>query len=154
MSESSIEWIKQQAEEIGLEYNFKKLEAPGLFAIWLTWRGTNQSLPSILLNSHIDVVPVDLVFLENMFLKRINKKYALLITNFQDKWSHNPYAAEEDENGNIYARGSQDMKSIAVQYLEAVRNLKSSGIIPLRNVHISFVPGTNHLRTYQMNLRR
>ena len=47
----------------------------------------------------------------------------------------------KDENGTIYARGTQDMKSIAVQYLEAVRNLKTQGVTPLRNVHISFVPG-------------
>jgi len=31
---------------------------PNEFAIWLTWTGLEPSLKSILLNSHMDVVPV------------------------------------------------------------------------------------------------
>jgi len=57
--EDSISWIKEQASSIGLEYNAVEFPPPGEFAIWLTWRGRDPSLPSILLNSHIDVVPVD-----------------------------------------------------------------------------------------------
>lgn len=45
-----------------------------------------------------------------------------------------------DEAGNIYARGSQDMKCVGVQYLEAIRRLKTSGQKLKRTVHISFVP--------------
>ncbi|KAH7437610.1 hypothetical protein KP509_05G080400 [Ceratopteris richardii] len=45
-----------------------------------------------------------------------------------------------EENGDIYARGSQDTKCIGIQYLEAIRNLKSQGFKPLRTIHISFVP--------------
>lgn len=44
-------------------------------------------------------------------------------------------------NGNIYARGTQDMKCVGIQYLEAVRRLKQSGITLKRTLHISFVPG-------------
>ncbi len=58
-TDSSIEWIRSQATEIGLEYNYLELAEPGLFVIWLTWRGADPALESILLNSHIDVVPVD-----------------------------------------------------------------------------------------------
>lgn len=60
----------------------------------------------------------------------------------QSKWSRDPFAAEKDDNGNIYARGSQDMKSLGVQYLEAIRKLKAKGFVPLRTVHVLFVPGT------------
>jgi len=42
--------------------------------------------------------------------------------------------------GDIYARGSQDMKCVSVQYLEALRNLKKRGFVPLRTIHVSFVP--------------
>uniref|UniRef100_A0A2N9HVB8 N-acyl-aliphatic-L-amino acid amidohydrolase n=1 Tax=Fagus sylvatica TaxID=28930 RepID=A0A2N9HVB8_FAGSY len=42
--------------------------------------------------------------------------------------------------GNIYARGSQDMKCVGMQYLEAIRKLKASGFQPLRSVYLSFVP--------------
>ena len=40
----------------------------------------------------------------------------------------------------IYARGSQDMKSVGVQYLLAARNLLREGWQPQRNIHILFVP--------------
>lgn len=46
-----------------------------------------------------------------------------------------------DENGNIYARGAQDMKCVSIQYLEAIRYLKQNGVKLRRTVHISFVPG-------------
>eukprot|EP01126_Amoeba_proteus_P057327 TRINITY_DN7289_c1_g1_i13.p1 TRINITY_DN7289_c1_g1~~TRINITY_DN7289_c1_g1_i13.p1 ORF type:complete len:332 (-),score=52.94 TRINITY_DN7289_c1_g1_i13:64-1059(-) len=60
-------------------------------------------------------------------------------------WMYDPFAAHEDENGNIFARGSQDMKSVCMQYLEAVRILKSqveSGLLPppVRTIHLSFLP--------------
>ena len=45
-----------------------------------------------------------------------------------------------DEKGNIYARGSQDMKCVNIQYLEAIRRLKLNGIRLKRTIHISFVP--------------
>lgn len=45
-----------------------------------------------------------------------------------------------DEQGNIYARGSQDMKSIGIQYLEAIRRLKLNGQQCKRTIHVSFVP--------------
>jgi aminoacylase len=46
----------------------------------------------------------------------------------------------QDADGNIFARGSQDMKCVSMQYLEAIRNLKSKNFQPLRNLHLSFVP--------------
>lgn len=86
--------------------------------ILLKWTGKNPNLPSILLNSHTDVVPVE-----------------------PHKWSHPPFQAKID-NYKIYARGSQDMKCVGLQYLEAIRKLKhkDSSFQPLRTVYISFVP--------------
>lgn len=58
----SIEWIRQQADEIGLDFNLLGLGQDGVphaFALWLTWNGTNPALKSILLNTHMDVVPVE-----------------------------------------------------------------------------------------------
>lgn len=45
-----------------------------------------------------------------------------------------------DEKGNIYARGSQDMKCVGIQYLEAIRRLKLAKQHFKRTIHISFVP--------------
>lgn len=84
----------------------------------MTWLGIDNSLPSILLNSHMDVVPV-----------------------FEQHWTHPPFAAEIDENGNIYGRGTQDMKSVGMQYLEAIKVLKDQGIRLKRTVHVVYVPG-------------
>ena len=59
MSAGCIDWLKEQAHEIDLEYNILDFPKPNEFAVWLTWKGTDPSLKTILLNSHIDVVPVE-----------------------------------------------------------------------------------------------
>nr|CAI5820088.1 unnamed protein product [Callosobruchus analis] len=59
---------------------------------------------------------------------------------FQDKWTYKPFAAHMDDQGNIYARGAQDMKSVGIQYLEAIRCLKKKGIMLRRTIHVTFVP--------------
>lgn len=81
----------------------------------ITWSGRKPALPSLLLSSHMDVVPV-----------------------YRDQWTHEPFSAEEDENGDIHARGSQDMKCVGIQYLEAVHRLILQGFQPERSVHICF----------------
>uniref|UniRef100_A0A8C5XBE4 Aminoacylase-1 n=1 Tax=Microcebus murinus TaxID=30608 RepID=A0A8C5XBE4_MICMU len=79
--------------------------------------GTNPALSSILLNSHTDVVPV-----------------------FKEYWSHDPFEAFKDSEGYIYGRGTQDMKCVSIQYLEAVRRLKLEGHSFPRTIHMTFVP--------------
>ncbi|KVH88586.1 ArgE/DapE/ACY1/CPG2/YscS, conserved site-containing protein [Cynara cardunculus var. scolymus] len=113
----AADFILSQARSLSLEsqtlefVNNKPL-------ILLKWTGKNPHLPSILLNSHTDVVPVE-----------------------PHKWSHPPFdAAIDPQDGNIYARGSQDMKCVGLQYLEAIRKLKDSNFEPLRTIYISFVP--------------
>lgn len=61
-SESCIEWLKKQSNDIGLEFNILEFPPPCEFVVWLTWPGKTPALSSILLNSHIDVVPVDEVY--------------------------------------------------------------------------------------------
>lgn len=60
---------------------------------------------------------------------------------FPTNWKHSPFGAEMDDDGKIFARGSQDMKSVAVQYLSAIRALKRDGVKQFkRTVHVTFVP--------------
>ncbi|KAB1209875.1 Aminoacylase-1 [Morella rubra] len=107
-----------QARDLSLESSDQTKEfVQGKPVILLKWLGSNPELPSILLNSHTDVVPVE-----------------------QEKWSHHPFGAHLDRQGNIYARGSQDMKCVGMQYLEAIRKLKASGFEPVRSIYLSFVP--------------
>jgi aminoacylase len=115
--ESCITWIRKQAQEIGLDFHMVNFEKENEFAILLTWNGTNPSLQSILINSHMDVVAVD-----------------------KSKWTHDPFEAFKDANGTIYARGAVDMKSATVAALEAIRRLKTSGFKPLRTIHVSITP--------------
>ncbi|KAJ7564957.1 hypothetical protein O6H91_02G041200 [Diphasiastrum complanatum] len=112
----AVEFLLSQAQDIGLDaQTFEFAENKPVLV--LTWKGKNPLLPSVLLNSHMDVVPAE-----------------------KEKWKHDPFAAVLDEKGDIYARGSQDMKCVGMQYLEAVRRLKAKGFKPLRTLHISFVP--------------
>jgi aminoacylase len=114
---SAASFLLSLADSIGLQTLTLEF-APNKPLLLLTWPGSDLSLPSILLNSHIDSVPAE-----------------------PDKWVHPPFSATRDPaTGHIYARGAQDDKCIAIQYLEAIRSLKSSGFTPLRSIHISLVP--------------
>ncbi|KAK5645352.1 hypothetical protein RI129_006652 [Pyrocoelia pectoralis] len=114
--EPCVVFLEKQAKDIGLEFSVFR-DVPKNPMVVLTWSGKEKSLPSIMLNSHMDVVPV-----------------------FEDKWTHKPFDADIDENGNIYARGSQDTKCTGIQYLEAIRRLKLKGVEPRRTVHVTFLP--------------
>lgn len=59
----------------------------------------------------------------------------------QDKWAHPPFSAHTDAQGNIYARGAQDMKCVGIQYLEAIRRMRLAGASVRRTVHVAFMPG-------------
>lgn len=64
---------------------------------------------------------------------------------FEENWTHPPFGAEIDDKGRIFARGTQDMKSVGAQHLAAVRALQKQGVKQLkRTVHIVFVPGELH----------
>lgn len=109
-------FFKNYALELGLQFSSFKVSEKNTVDI-LTWPGTEPSLPSIMLYSHTDVVP-----------------------SFPEHWTHPPFSAHKDEQGNIYARGSQDMKCVGIQYLEAIRKLKSEGASNKRSLHVTFVP--------------
>ncbi|CAH0407006.1 unnamed protein product [Chilo suppressalis] len=114
--DESVTFLKKQADELSLSTKIYEVvkEKP---IVVLTWLGQDPSLPSILLNSHMDVVPV-----------------------FENSWTYPPFSAHIDQDGKIYARGSQDMKCVGIQYLEAIRKLKESGMRLKRTLHVSFVP--------------
>ncbi|MFX6574582.1 M20/M25/M40 family metallo-hydrolase, partial [Acinetobacter baumannii] len=95
------------------------LTTPDKPLLLITLSGSNPSLPAVLFNSHLDSVPAE-----------------------PSKWTHDPFAAHLTQEGKIYARGAQDDKCIGMQYLEAINQLKKSNLdyVPLRTVHISYVP--------------
>ncbi|KAJ3602019.1 hypothetical protein NHX12_029779 [Muraenolepis orangiensis] len=114
--DAALRFLDRIAEELDLPV--KKIEVfPRRVVTIMTWEGTNPALKSILLNSHTDVVPV-----------------------FQEHWKYDAFAGVKDAEGNIYGRGTQDMKCVTIQYIQAVRRLKAEGSQPMRTVHLMFVP--------------
>ncbi|XP_036319457.1 aminoacylase-1-like [Rhagoletis pomonella] len=113
-----VEFLKKQSKDLNLPLKVYHPGGPTKPIVVITWLGQQPQLPSIMLNSHMDVVPV-----------------------YPEKWTHPPFAAEIDEEGRIFARGSQDMKSIGMQYLAALRALKKKGVVALkRTIHVTFMP--------------
>lgn len=106
----------------------------------MTWIGTQPELPSILLHSHMDVVPVFEVRILITYYEHCHTVTNTRVFSFSQKelWTHPPFAAEIDEEGKIFARGSQDMKCVGMQYLGAVRALKKENVTFKRTIHISF----------------
>jgi aminoacylase len=58
---------------------------------------------------------------------------------FEEFWTHKPFSADIDDEGRIFARGAQDMKSVGMQYLGAIRYLKKNNVTLKRSFHVSFV---------------
>jgi len=82
------------------------------------WTGRDESLPIILLNSHYDVVPAA-----------------------REDWTVEPFAAIR-QDGRVYGRGTQDMKCVCIQYIEAIRKLIAvqPDYKPQRTIYLTFVP--------------
>lgn len=112
-----MEFLKRQAELLDLVFDVYRLFNEKCPIVVISWIGRDPNLPSIMLNSHMDVVPV-----------------------YEEFWTHPPFAAEIDEEGRIFARGVQDMKSMGVLYLAVIRALKRSGQTLERTLHLTYVP--------------
>lgn len=112
----AVDFLTSQGKALSLETQTIEL-VPGKPLVLLKWQGTNPNLPSILLYSHTDVVPSE-----------------------PDKWTHHPFSAHLDSHGRIYARGSQDMKCVGMQHLEALRRLRAQPFHPLRTLYVAFAP--------------
>ncbi|KAH9259619.1 hypothetical protein BASA81_002041 [Batrachochytrium salamandrivorans] len=84
-----------------------------------TLAGTKPHLPSIVLNGHYDVVPA-----------------------VSTKWNQpDPFDPMEDDEGRIFARGTQDMKCVVAQYLVALHRLvKRNRQQFRRTLHVTLVP--------------
>ncbi|XP_071817213.1 aminoacylase-1-like [Apostichopus japonicus] len=81
--DGAVKLLLSIGEEAGLECQSFKLKT-GDPVVIMKWEGTDPSLKCLLLNSHMDVVPV-----------------------YMEHWKWDPFGAEKSEEGNIYARGTQ-----------------------------------------------
>lgn len=116
--EPAVQFLHRQAKRLNLPIKVHYPSTPTQPIVIITWPGANLNLKTIILNSHMDVVPVDAQF-----------------------WTYPPFDAVIDRDNRIIARGTQDMKSMGIQYLAAIYDLKNAGHINARTIHIVFVPG-------------
>ena len=95
--------------------------------VLMTWAGRDVALPSVLLNSHTDVVPAEASFWRCVPARAgaVAAAASVRAALTGRGHSHVPFAAELDAAGRVFARGSQDMKCVGMQYLEAIRRLKA-----------------------------
>ncbi|XP_071960681.1 aminoacylase-1-like [Antedon mediterranea] len=114
--DGAVKFLQRMAGELQLPCKVIEVH-PGREVVVITWEGTDPSLKSVVLNSHTDVVPV-----------------------YPESWMCDAFEGKKMDNGDIYGRGTQDMKSVLIQYIEAIRNLKSSGKKFRRTIHMTFVP--------------
>lgn len=114
--DGALVFLERMAKELELPYKMVEVH-PGKVVFYMTWEGEDPTLKTILLNSHTDVVPV-----------------------YPNSWKVEPFSAHKMENGDIYARGTQDMKCVGMQYIEAIRRLKKDGKRLKRTIHVTFVP--------------
>lgn len=113
----AVQLLSSWMSEIGMTNIHFTEFYPGKPVLVGSWVGSEPSISAVLLNGHYDVVPAD-----------------------DSGWCVSPFAAESRSDAKIMARGTQDMKSVVVQYLEALRQLKESGWQPRRTIHVSLVP--------------
>lgn len=97
----AADWLKEKLSELLVGAEVGELEVKkGKPIVHATLPGSDPSLPLVLLNSHYDVVPAD-----------------------EQHWDTDPFAAELTEDGKIFGRGTQDMKSVCIQYIVALQRL-------------------------------
>ncbi|CAJ0951859.1 unnamed protein product, partial [Mesorhabditis belari] len=113
--EGCVSFLSGLADELRIEkHRYEPVK--GFPCLVLTIPGTSPNLPSIMFYSHMDVVPV-----------------------FEEHWKHDPFSAVKEENGDIYGRGTQDMKCVGIQYIEALRKLFEDGKKQfLRTIHLIY----------------
>lgn len=92
-------------------------ETVGQDALLYEWKGSDSSLPPIVLMGHMDVVPVD--------------------PGARSLWKHDPFSGDIAD-GFVWGRGTLDDKATVMGLLEATETLLTQGFIPKRTIYFSF----------------
>jgi len=89
----------------------------GTHSLLYTWKGSDKSLPPVMLMGHMDVVPVE--------------------PGTEDKWEHPPYSGAIVD-GAIWGRGTLDDKLSVFAILEAAEYQLANGFMPKRTLYLAF----------------
>lgn len=93
------------------------LEIVNGYSLLYTWEGTDPSLESVILLSHMDVVPVDPATAAD--------------------WEQEPYGGTVAD-GYVWGRGAIDDKASLIAIFEAVEHLLAQDFRPQRTVYLAF----------------
>jgi acetylornithine deacetylase/succinyl-diaminopimelate desuccinylase-like protein len=109
-TKATAELFRAELESNGLTPQIFNAGPGGQTNLMIRIPGRDRTKKPLLLLNHFDVVPVD-----------------------AKAWSVDPFGAEI-KDGNIWGRGSLDMKGIGVQQLTALIALHNAGIVPARDI--------------------
>jgi len=113
--QEAVAFLKEIAAPLGHCEELEYVENKPVLLV--TIPGKRPDLKAILLQSHYDVVPCD-----------------------EEYWKVDPFEAVMTESGDIFGRGTQDMKSVCMQYLESLHNLNSRNVQLDRTIYLVFCP--------------
>ena len=112
--QDAAEWVHAQLTEVGYEpRNFES--APGRVSTILRLKGTDPSLPALLVHGHLDVVPVE-----------------------PSDWSFDPFSGDI-RDGSVWGRGALDMKDMDAMMLVVARDFARGNFTPPRDIVFAFV---------------
>ncbi|XP_013136795.1 PREDICTED: aminoacylase-1A-like [Papilio polytes] len=113
----AVDFLKRLGETQNIEVTVYEAK-PNYPVVVFKWPGRDPNRRSILLLSHMDVVPAC----------------------YEDGWTYDPFSGEINDECEIVGRGTQDMKSFTIQYFLALKNLKENNVTLLRNVYMVVTP--------------
>lgn len=107
---AAAQFLQKELAADGLRAELYKVDGGGKTNLLVRLPGRDHSKKPLLLLNHIDVVPADTT-----------------------RWKQDPFAALT-EGGQMWGRGTLDMKSTAIMQLTALTLLKQLGIVPPRDI--------------------
>jgi acetylornithine deacetylase/succinyl-diaminopimelate desuccinylase-like protein len=110
----AAEWIAECLDEVGISAQIVEA-APGRASLVTRIAGSDPTLPPLLLQAHLDVVPAD-----------------------PDAWTRHPFGGEI-EGGYVWGRGAIDMKDMVAMTLALFRSWARSGARPSRDLVVVYV---------------
>lgn len=109
-------WIAERLTDAGYSPTvLHRADAPHRGNVVLRVPGTDADLPGLVVQGHLDVVPVD-----------------------ADGWTTDPFGGEV-RDGYVYGRGAVDMKDMVAAMLACLLGWAAEGVRPRRDVVFAFV---------------
>ncbi|WP_460765961.1 M20/M25/M40 family metallo-hydrolase [Mariniluteicoccus flavus] len=110
------EWIAARLREVGHEpVIVARDDAPERANVVVRVPGRDRSLPGLVVQGHLDVVPAE-----------------------PEQWSMDPFAAEV-RDGYVYGRGASDMKDACAMTLTTLLEWGREGVVPQRDIVAAFL---------------